>query len=218
MKNNSQRSRIALLLIYFILVIEVLYLIVNCWYMVILQNIINNVPMNDSGIDYCELSIAFLTILHAIALLISAVTFIKWFRRAYYNLDTQIETRFEDVWCVWSWFAPIINIFRPYQIMKELYVETNELLVEDIGTYTPSNTAYVILWWILWVVTLVVGNISYEWEAKAQTAEHILMSTQLDIFSTALWICLSILTIKVIGDYAKMEQLLYQMNIKAEEN
>jgi len=59
---------------------------------------------------------------------ISVITFIMWFRRAYFNLHQKVNhLSYSEGWAAGSWFVPIINLYRPYQIMKEIYIETKKL-------------------------------------------------------------------------------------------
>ncbi len=65
-----------------------------------------------------------------------------WFRRAYFNLHQKVSyLSHSEGWAAGSWFVPIVNLYRPYQIMKEIYVETKELftkrgLSEKVGYST----------------------------------------------------------------------------------
>ena len=53
-------------------------------------------------------------ILYVIAYIVSAVTFIQWFRRAYYNLHLLVpRLNREEGWAAGSWFVPSWTCFGP---------------------------------------------------------------------------------------------------------
>ena len=63
----------------------------------------------------------------------SIVTFIRWFRRAYFNTHSRaLNPAYEEGWAAGSWFVPILNLFRPYQIMKEIDKETSNLIAKEV--------------------------------------------------------------------------------------
>ncbi|MBB4036727.1 hypothetical protein GGR21_002633 [Dysgonomonas hofstadii] len=69
------------------------------------------------------------------------IMFIRWFRRAYLNLGIITNECFhDDSWAVKGWFVPVLNLYIPYQIMKELYDKTNSYLLEKILFSNNSNS------------------------------------------------------------------------------
>jgi len=72
-----------------------------------------------------------IAIISMVVALISAVTFIMWFRRAYFNLHSRVsKLSFTEGWAAGAWFVPIVNLGRPLNIMQELYNKTAALLKE----------------------------------------------------------------------------------------
>ncbi|TRX16514.1 DUF4328 domain-containing protein [Flavobacterium franklandianum] len=61
-------------------------------------------------------------IIQIVVFILSAITFIQWFRLAYFNLHLRVNRlSYSDGWAAGCWFMPIVNLFRPYQIMKKLF-------------------------------------------------------------------------------------------------
>lgn len=73
-------------------------------------------------IDWIEKSDLFSSVTGAITVIIyiiSGITFIMWFRRAYYNLKICIKiTKYSDGWAAGAWFVPFLNLFRPISIYE----------------------------------------------------------------------------------------------------
>lgn len=115
---------------------------------VLLYNVLTKV--NKGEIDFTDISyvtsVEYVQIaINAIAIVIyviSCITFIQWFRRAYYNLGQIAKNlSYEEGWAAGSWFVPILNYFRPYQIMKELYKKTkkNFTTIKSHDQNQPAN-------------------------------------------------------------------------------
>lgn len=62
-------------------------------------------------------------ILYVIIIIISIIIYFAWVRRAYRNLNTlQLKpTEFSSGWSIGAYFVPILNLFRPYTMMKEIW-------------------------------------------------------------------------------------------------
>ena len=56
------------------------------------------------------------------------------------------------------WFIPIMNLFRPYQVYKEVFVESH---VTDENPLPTPNTSVVGIWWGTWLVGDILGRITF---------------------------------------------------------
>ena len=131
LKPNGQRAKNAITLIWIVLVLEIVLLISGYFQYDLLQTAANGSEISIETATANDTREQIIGIIFLIAYIISAVTFIQWFRRAYYNLHLKVNhlSRTEG-WAAGSWFVPIVSLYRPYHIMKELYQETRELLVK----------------------------------------------------------------------------------------
>lgn len=62
-------------------------------------------------------------------------------------------------WTLWGWIVPFINLYKPYQVLSEIYRVSS---VDNRGgeDWKESSGSWLLLaWWILWVIThLVMWN------------------------------------------------------------
>jgi len=42
------------------------------------------------------------------------------------------KLKYKETWAIWSWFIPVINLWRPYQIMKEIYIHATTTEKKEI--------------------------------------------------------------------------------------
>ncbi len=153
-----------------------------------------------------------------IAYVVSAVTFIRWFRRAYYNLHLRVNgLSFSAGWAAGSWFVPILNLFRPFQIMKELYVKTKDILIlNGMNLKNEFSTHLLGWWWALWIIDGVLGQFVFRFSRTAESVEELTTLTITSMTSNVIEIFLSLITIKVIKDYASQEPLLFNLRDEVE--
>lgn len=149
LKPNGQRAKNAIILIWLVLVFEIVSLISGYFQYDLLRVSAMGGEISLDTVTANETSEIVVGLLSAITYIISAVTFIQWFRRAYYNLHLKVNfLNYTEGWAADCWFVPFINLYRPYQIMKELYEETDELLSKKgISVNQTFSTTLLVWWW-----------------------------------------------------------------------
>lgn len=207
---NNQRAKIALSMIGIVLGLEIISLVSSGFQYDLLQTVSNGGDVSYEAAEANDLREQIIGIIYIIAYIISGITFIMWFRRAYYNLHQKVNNlSYTDGWAAGSWFVPIVNLFRPYQIMKELYVESKRYIIgNDDSLQLDLNTNFVGIWWALWILAGVLGQIVYRLSLNAVTLSELTTVTILSMISGVIGIALGIVTLKVIRDYSKVEGLL----------
>ena len=210
LRANKQRAKMAMVLIWIMLLMDVLsfgsgYMQYDLLQMVDAGGFIT--PEEANANDSREQLVGIVSFLIAI---ISAITFILWFRRAYYNLHTKVEgLSFSEGWAAGSWFVPIVNLYRPYQIMQELYRDTINLLNDNgLSGEKPLNTKFLGVWWALWIISRITGQFLFRYSLRAESIDELTTSTMMSMILDMVGIPLALITIKVIKDYSSVEHLL----------
>ncbi|MBL0370761.1 DUF4328 domain-containing protein [Rhizobium sp. KVB221] len=90
--------------------------------------------------------------------------------------------KYSPAWSVGWYFVPILNLFRPYFAMKEIYLAT--LSPQDLWTSQASKDQleslnFVKLWWLLWIVQSWLGRIAFKYSMKAETINELILSRKL---------------------------------------
>ena len=206
LKSNEKRAKTAILLIVVVVIIEIISLLFDIMQYEMLQIGFSSQEAENNDLRQTAISVLFL-----IAFITSAVTFIRWFRRAYYNLHQRVNyLEHSEGWAAGSWFVPFVNWFRPYQIMKELYIETEKFLRKKDPSYTKTTkTTTVVWWWMIWILSTILDRINYTITQKAETLDEFNTSTIWSIISSLVAIPLAILAIKVIKDYGEIEKAFH---------
>jgi hypothetical protein len=117
-------------------------------------------------------------------------------------------------WAAGCWFVPFINLYRPYQIMKELFQETHLFLKRnDVLTNEHFSISSLSLWWTFWIIDRFFGQFVLKYSLKAETIDELTTSTIAQIISNGIGIVLAIITVNVINEYSKLEPLMNKVKI-----
>lgn len=212
LKPNGQRAKNAIIFIWIILVLDVLSLISGYFQYDLLKTVVNGGFISPVQATLNDLREQIIAILYLLASIVSAITFIQWFRRAYFNLHLHVDYLLHpEGWAAGSWFVPIVSFYRPYQIMKELYEESIELL-EKRGIRIPDiSVSYISIWWAFWILSSIFGQIILRITLKSNTVDDYIFTTICSMIQNIVNIPLALLAIQVIKNYAKLEPHLFEL-------
>jgi hypothetical protein len=212
LKPNGQRAKNAIILIWIILVLDVLSLISGYFQYDLLSTVANGGFISPVQATLNDLREQIIAILYLLASIVSAIMFIQWFRRAYFNLHLHVDYLLHpEGWAAGSWFVPIVSFYRPYQIMKELYEESIELL-EKRGIHIPNiSMNYISVWWAFWILSSIFGQIILRITLKSNTVDDYIFTTICSMIQNIVNIPLALLAIQVIKNYAKLEPHLFEL-------
>lgn len=214
LKPNGQRAQLAVTLIWIIFTLEILSLISGYFQYDLLNTFANGGEVSSETATANDAREQVIGLLYLLVFVISIITFIRWFRRAYFNLHLKLRyLSYDESMAAKSWFIPFLNLFRPYQIMKELYVETNDLFAKkQLGFNQKLSPNIVGLWWALWLLSGFIGQFVFKLSMKAETIDELMNSTLVSMVNNLIGIPLALITIKLIKDYSNVELLLNEID------
>ncbi len=135
------------------------------------------------------------------------ILFSIWLNRAYGNIDRMgLHQSYRQPWVIWAWFVPFMNLYTPYEIMVEIYKQTQYARTED--TQRPKSVAFLGWWWFLFIVISIFSNLVSIFESE--TLEQIEMVTIAAIISILCLIGYYLFGIYVIRRIASEEQATYE--------
>lgn len=89
--------------------------------------------------------------------LILIIVFLIWLYKAYSNLTPLQGQSLQSSpgWAVGWWFIPFANLVKPFQVVRELYNESDpEFDPQSSFMYVPAGTPFVIgLWWAAFLLS-----------------------------------------------------------------
>lgn len=203
LRSNADRARNAITWLWVMVGTETLILLVNSRHLRVLEGLERGEALTDQTISTSELSLGLASLVYLVVFIFTAIAFIKWSRRAFYNLQRSTTgLRYTEDWAAAAWFVPLLNLFRPYQIMRELYARTMQLVGSTAGA------AHIGWWWALWITTSVLGQISGRLDMWAEDPGEMIISTQFGVAEALVGIPAAVLALSVVKRYAAMEPML----------
>lgn len=136
------------------------------------------------------------------------IVFIQWFRRAYYNLH-QVSNNLShsEGWAAGAWFVPIMNLGRPFNIMREMMTVAENLLVKANLTQEDSRRRRSVgIWWTLWLIVTILSDTNTRIQSKSENINVLANTTLIDVVLSLLYIPLTIVTVQMIRKYAELEK------------
>lgn len=219
LKPNGSRAKTAIILICIVLGLEIISLISGFFQYNLLQNAASGTVISTEEANANDLREQIIGLFYSLAFLVSGITFIMWFRRAYYNLHQKVSSlSYGEGWAAGAWFVPILNWFRPFQIMAELYKHTPEVLLKhNIEIQQKLQKTNLAIWWTLWLSSSILAQVVLQFSRNASTIHELITVTNLEMISNIIGIPLALITLKVVSNYAKMEPLLFEIQDENQE-
>ncbi len=218
LKPNAERAKKAKTILTICIAIAGLYLLQSLYDLYLLSAFKNGRSFYIQ--DYLDRKdpLSALSTLNSISSLLAIVFFIQWFRRAYFNLHLRVgDLKHGEAAAAWSWFVPILNLFVPLLIMREIIEKSQEFLEQNGAEVEEKITSNIANWW--WIThwgslvlsiagILIMLNLNYTSIYRG----HVYIA-----LSQALIIISGLLVIQIIKKYSQVELQLEGMVSEIDE-
>jgi hypothetical protein len=152
-------------------------------------------------VGLCQAGVAITTI----------ILFAMWIYRANFNarsLGAQ-NMKFTPGWSVGYYFIPFLNLWRPYQAMKEIWKASKNPTSwegEERGAILPW-------WWFFFLIASMFGNASFRTTMSAKEIHELITSTGITIASDVVSIPATIIALVLVGKIYEMQMSHVQNRI-----
>lgn len=214
LRPNLQRAKTAIILTYISIGVDAISGFSEYLQYTLLSTVANGGIVSTEEADSNDIRQMFIGFLNLAVIITSLVYFIRWFRRAYFNLHLRAEyLTYSEGWAAGSWFVPVLCWFRPYQIMKELYTETDSYLISKSPNYVPKTNIMILsTWWALWIISNFLGNFVMRVSFKSDTIDGMIDASIGSMIMSFIGLPLGLLVVKLIKDYSEMETSLIEVS------
>jgi hypothetical protein len=214
LKPNDKRAKVAIIVFYVFILVSAIFALFSLFTIYFYTNISNGTTYSDQTVALIGGGEVALALANFSANLVTIITFILWFRRAYANLDrvgTHI-TQSNDNMAFWGFAIPIMNLFKPYQMMKETWEKTQQTSRSMEEAYQMNQASvFILTWWLWFVVSRIVDQISLRLNLNVETIEDYISAAKLDTFVSLFDILGCFLTIYMIKKIASKEKDMSEM-------
>ena len=156
------------------------------------------------GFDTGTTLLAIIGLVWFILYIVAIVLFLQWFRRAYKNLERMgILIEHADGWASGGWFVPILNLFRPYEIMIEIWFKTQRNIPNNNDI---KSTLIINYWWGLFIG----GNILGRLFSYISGEDNFQMLAIFSLIVMVITLTALFLIIRIIQQVSEFEDRLYR--------
>lgn len=139
-------------------------------------------------------------ILQVIIFLVTVIFFCMWVYRMNRNANSIENNSLETTpgWAVGYFFIPVLNLWKPYQALKETY---------DAFRGRPGSNLVLPLWWFAWIMANIIGQFAFRIIMDAETLDELIRVSVIamgidafDVFLTGMAILVVITVSKACTD------------------
>lgn len=122
---------------------------------------------------------------------------VKWLNTCYtYAKETIGASGFKNEgWTTGGWIIPIFNMFKPYQVINEIYKAGNPTYALPDGWKKESGSGLLLTWWVFWVVTHFIGLIVGKQVFKSAIRDDMTLQESIGAIEFHAWFCVVFLII-----------------------
>jgi hypothetical protein len=147
------RAAAATAVLALLLVISVASVISGYFEGQLLDRLIDGETVPDAELEASDTRVGMLGLGQGALWVASAIAFISWMHRAYSNIDALpgAYRRWGAGWTIGAWFVPILNFFRPKQLIDDIWRS---------GRPGSGPPAWLMVWWIGFLISGFLSRIA----------------------------------------------------------
>ena len=140
-------------------------------------------------------------VLQVLLYIVTAVVFGRWIYLAHRNLLSlgARYLQFRPGWAIGSFFVPIINLWAPYQAMRDLAKASRSPSHWELEDTPPV----IIIWWVLWLIVEFMDRGTAGTGLRAQTAPDLYNLTIFRLVAAGFSILLYLLALYIVRRIAR---------------
>lgn len=122
---------------------------------------------------------------------------VKWLNTCYsYAKEAIGASGFKNEgWTTGGWIIPIFNMFKPYQVINEIYKAGNPTYAVPDGWKKESGSGLLLTWWIFWAVTHFIGWIVGKQMFKSAIRDDMTLQQSIGAIEFHAWFCVVFLIV-----------------------
>jgi uncharacterized protein DUF4328 len=204
-------ARLVIILLAFCILVDLIAVALGYSQVALLSKALSGQTITEVDATANDMRQQTIAILQLAAYLITGIFFLMWIYRAQRNLPALgiRRPRYSPAWAVGWFFVPILNLFRPYDIVKELWKETNPdvgisdtFLKQYSSTTKPysSKSMLIGLWWGFWIASVIVARAASRLTSESSGINEVITGTWVSMASDALSIVGTVFAILIVKE------------------
>lgn len=202
-KNPSELTRWLKILLIISIVVNVVSIVSSLLQIDMLVKMSDGVQVTGNQADANDIREALVGYITILLNIITGIFFLKWIYRANYNARQLGASglKFSPGWSVGYYFIPIVNLWKPYQAMNEIWKASS-----NPNNWTIEPDSWLLgIWWILWVGSKFVGRAVSSFASKADSIKELINSSVYQIITETIDMALCVVAISLVTKIYDMQ-------------
>lgn len=159
---------------------------------VLLQSVMNGAEITDEAANANDIREVLVALLGLVVFVPLGITYFVLLKRLSKNLHslTDEPMAFSPGWAVGWHFVPIMNLIKPYHVMKELW--------NVAGLDQVHGSGIISMWWGCWLLGNILSRVSSKMFGEDASLGMMLSGTAMDLASSVLMIVAGVLLLKLV--------------------
>jgi hypothetical protein len=173
------------------------------------MSLLNSAPFSQPEAEANDLRQRMIGVLYLATFIVTGIVFLKWIYRANSNCHGfgARNMKFTPGWSVGYYFIPFVNLYRPYQAMKEIW----KVSKNPADWQNEPGSPLLGWWWALWIISNILGQMSFRMSLGANTLSSLKESTIMSIVSALFDIPLCIVGVSLVSAIFGRQKKLTEM-------
>ncbi|WP_144392093.1 DUF4328 domain-containing protein [Pleionea sediminis] len=200
-KIGGALSQALVLIFIFAIISDISSLFVGFKYSILLFDANAGKAVSDSEYTNIEDLFSLAIVFQSIMVILCSIVFIIWFHRAYKNLIAFGLERlsYSPGWSIGYWFIPIVNLFRPYQVAKEIWQRcAPEKEIKLLGENFTEVSNIVSWWWAFFLFSTITGRVSNKLMERSEDIDSFLTALNISMIADFLFIIGAVFAISFV--------------------
>ena len=198
-RGPSNLAIFCLLLLGIVLIASIISTIVE---ISLLQQVADGEAISEAQADSNDSRQALIGWVYIGVFVVSAIMFLVWISHASNNLVPlgAEGQQHSPGWAVGSWFVPVVWLYRPYQVMKEIWKGSHSEIAGEQGPWSDAPVSRLLgFWWATWLVSSwgdwIATRILFSGDL---TVERLIVSDWFSVVSAAILLVALVLVVILI--------------------
>lgn len=173
------------------MIVTGLVAITDFWAVGVLNDIRSGISRADqSTINAMEFWESFAKVM---ILTMAAVGFalVRWLGACYEYAQTKLKASgfAQEGWKTWGWIVPFMNLFKPYQVLSEIYKVGVAERAECEEWKKSSGSGVLLAWWVFWVITHMIMWVIGKQALKSSFRDDLSLNQIIGMYYGSVTVC-----------------------------
>jgi hypothetical protein len=216
--SGHSRAQWVTVLLLIVIVVDILAVIFDFMQIQLLSRVQAGVTISEAEAIANDSRQAIIGSIYFVVFVITAISFCFWIHRAHCNLPAlgARGLKYSPAWAVGGFFVPILSLFRPYQVTREIWKasDPNVGMGDGLAWQDTPVSPLIIWWWIAFLISGYVGYFLLRMSLVAETISDFMSLSILTLVTDIIDVPAAILAIILVRTIdqrqkAKSQQILY---------